>query len=109
MPSRLKSINSSFAIDFDTFLNIKREAQIDVEAVVADIVADIRTRGDAALLEYTTKFDRFELTAATIRVTPEEIAGAIKECSAQQLDALSLAAGRIKAFHEKQLPEDLSY
>ena len=70
MPSRLKSINSSFAIDFDTFLNIKREAQIDVEAVVADIVADIRTRGDAALLEYTTKFDRFELTAATIRVTP---------------------------------------
>ncbi len=109
MPSRLKSTDSSFAIDFDSLLNIKREAQIDVEAVVADIVADIRTRGNAALFEYTARFDRFELSAETIKITPEEVAAAIKSCGSAQLDALQLAAKRIRAFHEKQLPEDLSY
>jgi histidinol dehydrogenase len=109
MPSRLKSTDSSFATDFDTFLNIKREAQTDVEAVVADIVTDIRARGDAALFEYTAKFDRFEPTAETIRISSDEVAAGVNACLDVQLDALKLAAARIRAFHDKQLPEDLAY
>ena len=109
MPSRLKSTDASFATDFNNFLNIKREAQVDVEAVVSDIVADIRARGDQALIDYTSRFDRFEITAETMRITPEEVAAALTNCGQDQLDALQLAAKRIRAFHEKQLPEDLNY
>ncbi|MFP6711673.1 MAG: histidinol dehydrogenase [Rhodospirillales bacterium] len=109
MPSRLKSTDANFATDFNNFLNIKREAQVDVEAVVSDIVTDIRARGDQALIDYTSRFDRFEITAETMRITPEEVAAALTNCGQDQLDALQLAAKRIRAFHEKQLPEDLNY
>lgn len=109
MPSRLNFIDASFATDFDTLLNIKREAQTDVEAVVSDIVADVRARGDAALFDYTSRFDRFELSVETLRITRDEVQAALAKCNQDQLSALELAAERIQAFHEKQLPEDLAY
>jgi histidinol dehydrogenase len=109
MPSRLKSTDASFATDFDTLLNIKREAQIDVEAVVSAIVGDIRARGDVALFEYTARFDRFELSRDGIQIMPDEVVAALKDCTDQQIDALHHAAKRIRAFHEKQLPDDLAY
>ena len=109
MPWRLKSTDASFATDFKNFLNIKREAQTDLEAVVAEIVGGIVARGDQALFEYTSKFDRVDLTAETVQISPDEIAAAYKTCSPEHLGALQLAATRIRAFHEKQLPENLSY
>ena len=109
MPWRLKSTDASFATDFKNFLNIKREAQTDLEAVVAEIVGSIVARGDQALFEYTSKFDRVDLTAETVQISPDEIAAAYKTCSPEHLGALQLAATRIRAFHEKQLPENLSY
>jgi histidinol dehydrogenase len=109
MPSRLKSTDASFATDFDTLLNIKREAQLNVEAVVSGIVQDVDARGDKALFEYTARFDRFELSANSIRVSAGEVLDAVKNCSEAQLGALQLAAKRIRTFHEKQLPEDLNY
>ena len=109
MPWRLKSTDASFATDFQNFLNIKREAQTDLEAVVAEIVGGIVARGDQALFEYTSKFDRVDLTAETVQISPDEIAAAYKTCSPEHLGALQLAATRIRAFHEKQLPENLSY
>ncbi len=109
MPWRLKSTDAGFATDFQNFLNIKREAQTDVEAVVAEIVAEISARGDQALIEYTSKFDRFDLTAETMRISADEIAAAYKTCAPDQLSALELAAARIRSFHERQLPENFSY
>jgi histidinol dehydrogenase len=75
---------------------------VAVEETVAAIIADVRRRGDAALCEYTAKFDRLQLTAATMQVTPEEIDRALAAISQQSLDALKLAASRIADFHRKQ-------
>ncbi|HEY7744897.1 MAG TPA: histidinol dehydrogenase [Desulfuromonadales bacterium] len=76
-----------------------------VEATVSSIIADVRRRGDAALFEYTEKFDRLQLTAATMQVTPEEIDRALAAISQQSLDALKLAATRIADYHRKQKTE----
>ncbi|MDU1691600.1 MAG: histidinol dehydrogenase, partial [Bradyrhizobium sp.] len=70
------------------------------------IVDDVAKRGDAALLEATRKFDRLELTAASLRVTADEIEAAVTACDAATLDALKFARDRIEAFHLKQLPTD---
>jgi histidinol dehydrogenase len=76
-----------------------------VEETVAAIIADVRRRGDAALFDYTAKFDRLQLTPATMQVTPEEIDRALAAISQQSLDALKLAATRIADYHRKQKTE----
>ena len=76
-----------------------------VEATVAAIIADVRRRGDAALCEYTAKFDRLELTAATMEVGQKEIDRALAMISQKSLDALKLAATRIAEYHRKQKTE----
>jgi histidinol dehydrogenase len=76
-----------------------------VEETVAAIIADVRRRGDVALYEYTAKFDRLELTAATMEVSQEEIDRALAAISQESLDALKLAATRIAEFHRKQKTE----
>lgn len=74
---------------------------------VAAIIADIAKRGDEALLEYTEKFDRHKSSAADLRVTAAEISAAAVAPEAEQ--ALQLAAGRIKAFHVRALPQGFEY
>ena len=78
----------------------------DIEAATRAIVDDVAARGDAALLEATRKFDRLELDAAGLRITPAEIDAALKACDASTLDALKFARDRIEAFHRRQLPKD---
>ncbi len=109
MPLRLRSSKVDFAAEFNSFLNVKRKAQSSVEVVVSNILEDICVRGDEALFEYTARFERFQLTENNIRISTKEIKKALKECDKQQLDALQLAGKRIRAFHEKQLPEDILY
>ncbi len=109
MPWRLNATDPSFEQALDQVLNLKRETDEDVGQAVAAILHDVRQRGDAALFEYTARFDRLELGPETIRVGPEEILQAREACSADALDALNKAAQRIRAFHEKQLPDDLDY
>jgi histidinol dehydrogenase len=109
MPLRLRSSSKHFAEEFSKFLNVKREVQVDVEVVVADILKDVRISGDEALFKYTSRFDKFQLTADSIRISSQEAETALKECDKKQVDALLLAAKRIHAFHIKQLPEDLAY
>jgi histidinol dehydrogenase len=109
MPLRLSGADSGFADAFAAFLDTKRETEADVDDVVAGILEDVRLRGDAALLEYTERFDRMALTAAEIRFAPDEIAGASAQCDPAAIDALNVAADRIRAFHERQFPEDLRY
>ncbi|AMV73571.1 histidinol dehydrogenase [Desulfuromonas carbonis] len=76
-----------------------------VEQTVRDILAAVRERGDAALFEYTARFDRLELDAASIEVTAAEIEAAIAAVAADDLAALRLAAERIASFHAKQKQE----
>lgn len=106
MPLRLDSQSADFAARFRAFLGAKREASADVEQAVRAILADVQARGDAALIDYTQRFDRLALTAQTLRVPAAEIAAAAAQCDPKALAALKLARERIEAFHRRQLPKD---
>jgi histidinol dehydrogenase len=106
MPQRLNSTDSDFAERFRAFLAVKREASADVDQAVRAIIADVAGRGDAALIELTKKYDRLDLTAATLRVSTAELEAAAAVCDPKALDALKLARDRIEAFHVRQKPKD---
>lgn len=106
MPVFLDAADIDFEQAFTTLLNAKREDSPDVDAVVADIIADVRARGDQAVIDLTAKFDRITLTPDTLRITASEIADAVAQVSAEDREALELAATRIRAYHARQLPTD---
>lgn len=106
MPQFLSSSDADFEAQFVALLGAKREDSPDVDHIVADIIADVRARGDAAVLELTAKFDRFDVTADTLRFTEAEIAAECAKVSDEDRAALELAAARIRAYHERQLPDD---
>src|SRR6202045_1708239 len=106
MPVRLDRSSADFTERFATFLAMKREVSADIEAATRAIVNDVATRGDAALIEATRKFDRLELDASGLLVTPAEIDAAVKACDAGTIDALEFARDRIEIFHRRQLPKD---
>jgi len=106
MPQFLNTNDADFEQSFNALLSKKREDAPDVNATVAEIIADVRARGDAALLDYTARFDRLDLTAEQLIVSEDEIDDALQRVSAEELDALSLAAERIRAYHLRQLPAD---
>lgn len=109
MPLFLNTKDDGFEADFAAFLTTKREDSPDVDAVVADIIANVRARGDAAVIELTGKFDRLELTPETMAFTPEEIESECAKVSDADRAALELAAERIQAYHARQMPEDASW
>ncbi|MCE8510431.1 histidinol dehydrogenase [Ruegeria pomeroyi] len=109
MPQFLDSRQPDFETAFAALLGAKREDSPDVDAVVADIIADVRTRGDAAVIELTERFDRIALTPQTLRFSTEEIAQAVDEVPALERAALELAAARIRAYHERQMPQDADW
>jgi histidinol dehydrogenase len=109
MPRRLNATAAGFEKEFAAFLALKRDAETDVDAVVADILRAVRERGDAALTELTQRFDHVDLRETGLRFSTGEIEAAASRCDAETLAALRAAAGRIEAFHRKQLPQDISY
>src|SRR5581483_9651039 len=109
MPIRLDSQSADFAQGFRAFLATKREVAEDVEQAVRAILADVAARGDAALVDYTKKFDRLDTDAKGLRVAAAEIDAAAGQCDRAALDALSLARERIEAYHRKQLPTEQLY
>jgi histidinol dehydrogenase len=109
MPQFLSTTDADFETRFTAVLNAKREDSPDVDAVVAGIIADVRTRGDAALIDLTSKFDRMDLTPDTLAFSPEEIEAACASVPETERAALELAAERIRAYHERQMPEDASW
>ena len=104
MPSRLDATAPGFEAAFRGLVEARREERADVREAVAAILADVAVEGDAALLRYTERFDRLTLTPERLRVSPEEIAAAKARCPAAQLEALALAAERIRVFHARQVP-----
>jgi len=96
-------------VRFAALIEQDREAEEDVSRIVKTIVADVRARGDTALIELSARLDRVELTPDTLRVTPGEITAAERSCPADVKDALRLAASRIEAYHTRQLPKDESF
>ncbi|MEK0081705.1 histidinol dehydrogenase [Benzoatithermus flavus] len=100
---------AGFADAFRALVEGRREETADVRAVVAEIIAAVRAEGDAAVLRFTERFDRLKLAAGGLRFSAQELAAARAACSPAALDALGLAAERIRAFHERQLPQDDAY
>ncbi len=109
MPLRLDASAPGFDKDFAAFLARNRDTDENVDRVVADIVADVRARGDAAVLDYTRKFDRVETDAAGLRIPDADRHAAAAQVPAAQRAALEFAAGRIEAFHRALLPKDVEF
>ena len=106
MPQFLSTTDADFETRFQAVLGAKREDSPDVDDVVAGIIADVRARGDAAVLELTAKFDRLELTADHLRVSEAEIDAEIAKVPEAERIALETAAERIRAYHTRQMPKD---
>ena len=106
MPVILDASDPDFETAFTALLGAKREDAQDVDDIVAGIIDDVRTRGDEAVIALTAKFDRLPLTPDTMRFSAEEIAMHCAAVPAHERDALELAAARIRAYHERQMPED---
>ncbi len=104
MPHFLNTTDADFETRFAALLAMKREDSPDVDAVVADIIADVRARGDAALIELTEKFDRVRLAAGGLAFSQDEIEAVAAEVPAAERAALELAAERIRAYHARQMP-----
>lgn len=109
MPHRLSITAQDFETRFAELLSMKRESSPDVEAAVRAIISDVVARGDDALIELTKKFDRLELTPATIRVSADEIKAARAKSDPKVIAALQTAYDRILAYHERQRPADARY
>ena len=106
MPQFLDSREPGFEGRFAALLGMKREDSPDVDAVVAGIIAEVRARGDAALIELTAKFDRLELAPGGLAFSEDEIDAACDAVPAAERAALELAAARIRDYHARQRPED---
>jgi histidinol dehydrogenase len=109
VPLRLDASAPGFEADFASFLGRNRDADENVDRVVAEIIADVRARGDAAVVDYTRKFDKVETDAAGLRISDAERHAAAEKVPPAQREALSFAARRIEAFHRELLPHDVDF
>ncbi|MES0131441.1 histidinol dehydrogenase [Mesorhizobium sp. M0029] len=101
--------DAGFEQRFAAFLTTKREVSEDVDTAVRAIIARVRAEGDAALVDYTLKFDKADLNSLGIAVSKDDIAQAYKDADPQTVDALKFARDRIRSHHERQMPKDDRY
>lgn len=106
MRHRLATGDTDFAAAFDTLVNSKRETDAEVGDVVAGIIADIASGGDAALIDYTRRFDRFDPGLTGLSICADQMAAATARVEPATRAALDLAAERIESFHSRQMPTD---
>ncbi|HEY4042815.1 MAG TPA: histidinol dehydrogenase [Rhodopila sp.] len=104
---RLATRDTDFEARFTALLGQARETTETVDRAVADIIDDVRARGDAAVIDCTARFDRQRLTADRLVVSALEIDRAVASIPADLAGALDLAATRIEVFHRAQMPSDL--
>ena len=109
MATRLDNNDSGFEDAFVRLLETKRGTEPDVDDAVRAILADVREKGDEAVIAYTREFDGFELSSETMAVTGPEIEAAKEAIDPDVLGSLELAAGRIADFHRRQAPKGVDY
>jgi len=108
-PRRLDAGAPGFESEFSAFLQRNRDSESNVDRVVADIVADVRARGDAAVLDHTRKFDWAAPDMASLRIGDAERRAAAAKVPTAQREALAFAAKRIEDFHRALLPKDVEF
>ena len=110
MAKRLNFASADFLDAFERLLGSKREADSDVHDAVAGIIADIRGRGDDALLAFTAKYDGLAVgSVAELELSDDMLQAALDALDDDLRQSLELAAARIQAFHEKQRPNGFAY
>ena len=101
---QLRTTDAGFEADFQRLLHWSAETDQAIEQRVAEILADVRARGDAAVLEYTERFDGVQaVSMAALELGRDELRAAFEALPAAQRGALDAAAQRVRAFHERQL------
>ncbi|TGQ36504.1 histidinol dehydrogenase [Mesorhizobium sp. M00.F.Ca.ET.216.01.1.1] len=109
MAITLRQSDADFEQRFAAFLLTKREVSADVDAVVREIITRVCAEGDAALVDYTQKFEQADLRSLGIAVSKDDIAQAYDAADPQTIEALKFARDRIRAHHERQRPQDDRY
>lgn len=100
---------ADFEASFVAFLAGKREVSEDVDRTVREIVQQVREHGDQALIDYSKRFDRIDLSVTGIAVTTVEVEEAVKNADQSVIDALIVARDRIESYHKRQMPKDDYY
>ena len=107
---KLDSSQAGFDSQLAALLAFESAQDPGIDAAVAAILADVRARGDAALLEYTRRFDRMDVQSpAGLEVPRAELEGALAGVSAVQREALGAAEQRVRVYHEKQIASSWQY
>jgi histidinol dehydrogenase len=106
---RLSQSDADFEARFTTLLGAKHEIAADVEATARAIIEDVCARGDAALIDYTKRFDRIDVAAVGLAISEAELDAADAAVAPEQRAALITARDRIAAYHERQMPKDDRY
>jgi histidinol dehydrogenase len=107
---KLSTKDAGFDADLKALLAFETAQDDSIDTVVADILRDVKTRGDAAVLEYTSRFDKTTANSlAELEITQAELQAALDELPADQREALKVAAERVRSYHEKQLMQSWSY
>lgn len=109
MVTTLRQTDPNFEQQFAAFLSGKREVSEDVDRAAREIVERVRREGDAALIDYSRRFDRIDLEKTGIAITEAEIDAAFEVAPASTVEALKLAHERIESHHARQLPKDDRY
>jgi len=106
---RLDSTQPDYRAGLDALLSRETDTGDDVQNLVADILKNVKNRGNAALCEYTAKFDGWKCTPESIEITPEQMEAAWNAVSDEDRAGLKLAVERIRAYHEHQKQSDWEY
>ncbi|MDX9999386.1 MAG: histidinol dehydrogenase [Phenylobacterium sp.] len=106
---RFRFTDPDFQDRFSAFVDERRGAPADVEATVREVVEAVRSEGLEGLLRFARKFDDPGLAEETLRVSAEEIAEGAARCPAEVREAIAFAARRIRAYHERQRPQDMRF
>ncbi|MDQ6977724.1 MAG: histidinol dehydrogenase, partial [Ghiorsea sp.] len=106
---RIYSNSADYKAQLDALLSRETDTGADVQNLVADILLDVKQRGDAALCEYTAKFDGWDCTAENMVISRDTMKKAWFAVSDMDRQSLQLAVDRIKAYHEKQVQTDWEY
>ena len=110
MAKRLDFDSANFSESLERLLGSKRESNSDVDDAVAEIIADIRERGDEALLAFTARYDGFTVgSVAELLISDDVLKAALDGLDDALRQSLELAAARIQSFHEKQRPDGFTY
>jgi histidinol dehydrogenase len=107
---RFSSSDANFRQDLEQLLAFETAQDDHIDKVVADILRDVKARGDEAVLEYTRRFDRLNAQGMSeLELSKAELASALESLPKVQRDALETAALRVRAYHEKQLLSSWTY